>query len=516
MFAIPDVDEVASVAESMGLHLGCQEAALFQKYLAEQLALLDQFVQARIDEAPPTLSYPAREPGYRPSSEEDPLNAWLWKCNITGAADGVLAGKTVSFKDHIAVAGVPLTFGSFVLEGFIPDFDAAVVSRTLAAGGTIVGKQAMNGFAGGFGFGGGIGDYGRPKNPHNPDHVTGGSSSGSAAAVAAGEVDISFGGDQGGSIRIPAAWSGTVGLKPTFGLISHFGIGFGSDQSVDYTGPMTRTVADAALALQAVAGYDGMDPRQGRDVPEHMDALSTLAAGVDGVRVGVLSEGFEDAEPDVRDVVMAAVDVLAKAGAQISKVSVPEHLAVGSAFTALSAEGSRAIFDTGFFGMFTKTYYPASLIAAINKMWATEGDVLNPRTKLNNLLAEFSRRNYHGRVYAKAQNVRATYTRAYDAALSDVDVLVMPTCVLKAPRYEAPPNRLAAVDNDLMATANPAVRNTRPFNYTGHPALAVPCGKSDGLPVSMQLVGRFFDDPLLLRVAHAYEQSVPYQDIIAV
>jgi amidase len=259
-----------------------------------------------------------------------------------------------------------------------------------------------------------------------------------------------------------------------------------------------------------------MDPRQGRDVPEKMDALSTLADGVDGVRVGVLSEGFDDAEPDVRDLVMAAVDVLAKAGAQVSKVSVPEHLAVGTAFAALSAEGSRAVFDTGFFGMFTKTYYPASLIAAINKMWATEGDVLNPRTKLNNLLAEFSRRNYHGRVYAKAQNVRATYTRAYDAALSDVDVLVMPTCVLKAPRYESPANRLAAVENDLMATANPAVRNTRPFNYTGHPALAVPCGKSDGLPVSMQLVGRFFDDPLLLRVGHTYEQSVPYEEIIAV
>jgi amidase len=516
MFAIPDVAEVVAAGNSLGLHLGSQEAVLFQKYLAEQLELLDQFVQARIDEAKPTLSYPAREPGYRPSPEEDPLNAWLWKCKITGAADGLLAGKTVSFKDHIAVAGMPLTFGSFVLDGFIPDFDATVVTRTLAAGGTIVGKQAMNGFAGGFGFGGGIGDYGRPKNPHNPEHVTGGSSSGSGAAVAAGEVDISFGGDQGGSIRIPAAWSGTVGLKPTFGLISHFGIGFGSDQSVDYTGPMTRTVHDAAVALQAVAGYDGLDPRQGRDVPEHMDVLSALANGVDGVRVGVLSEGFEDTEPDVRDSVMAAVDVLANAGAQISKVSVPEHLTVGTAFAALSAEGSRAIFDTGFFGMFTKTYYPPSLIAAINKMWANEADLLNPRTKLNHLLAEFSRRNHHGRVYAKAQNVRATYARAYDTALADVDVLVMPTCVLKAPRYEPPANRLAAVENDLMAIANPAVRNTRPFNYTGHPALAVPCGTSDGLPVSMQLVGRFFDDPLLLRVGHTYERSVQYEQAIGV
>jgi amidase len=279
---------------------------------------------------------------------------------------------------------------------------------------------------------------------------------------------------------------------------------------------MTRTVRDAAIALQAVAGYDGLDPRQGRDTPERIDALSTLADGVAGIRVAVLEEGFADAEPDVRDLVMAAVDVLADAGAKVSKVSVPEHLGVHSAFTALSAEGSRAVFDTGFFGTFAKTYYPASLVAAVNKMWANEADLLSPRTKLNYLVAEFSRRNFHGRVYAKAQNVRATYVKAYDAALADVDVLIMPTCVLKAPRYEAPAGYLAAVEHDLKATSNPAVRNTRPFNYTGHPALAVPCGKSGGLPVSMQLVGRFFDDPLLLRVGYAYQQSVASDETLAV
>src|SRR5882757_4498537 len=139
MFTIPDVDEVVSVGESLGLHIGSQEAVLYQQYLAAQLEMLDQFVQARIDEAKPTLSYPAREPGYRPSAEEDPLNAWLWKCNIAGAADGVLAGKTVSFKDHIAVAGIPLTFGSFALEGFIPDFDATVVARFFVGVGICLG-----------------------------------------------------------------------------------------------------------------------------------------------------------------------------------------------------------------------------------------------------------------------------------------------------------------------------------------------------------------------------------------
>src|SRR5207253_2764868 len=207
-----------------------------------------------------------------------------------------------------------MRFGAFALEGFIPDFDATVVTRVLQAGGTIVGKNVMNGLSGGFGTGGGIGDYGRPLNPHKRERVTSGSSSGSGAAVAAQQVDISFGGDQGGSIRIPAAFCGTLGLKPTFGLVSHFGIGFGSDQSIDYTGPMTRTVEDAAAALQATAGYDAYDPRQTRDVPISLDVLKGLADGVSGLRIGVLEEGFDGAEVEVRDMVMAAVDVLAKAG----------------------------------------------------------------------------------------------------------------------------------------------------------------------------------------------------------
>src|SRR5207245_7390738 len=199
------------------------------------------------------------------------------------------------------------------------------------------GKNGMYVLSVGSGTGGAIGDYGRPLNPHNHEHVTGGSSSGSGAAVAAGEVDISFGGDQGGSSRSPAAFCGIVGHKPTFGLVSHFGIGFGSDQSIDYTGPMTRTVEDAGAALQATAGYDPYDPRQTRDVPTSMDVLGRLADGVSGLRLGVLQEGFDDAEATVRDVVMGAVDVLAKAGADISEVSIPEHHAVRTAEAALAA-----------------------------------------------------------------------------------------------------------------------------------------------------------------------------------
>ena len=517
MYAVPDVDEVVAVARELGIHLGPDEAVMYQKYLMGIMGRLDTFVQARIEEPKPPMASSAREPGYRPGPEEDPLNAWMWRCRIEGAAEGLLAGKTVSYKDHIAVAGIPMSFGCFALDGFIPDFDATVVTRVLQAGGTIIGKNVMNGLSGGFGTGGGIGDYGRPLNPHNHDHVTGGSSSGSAAAVASGQVDISFGGDQGGSIRIPSAFSGTVGHKPTFGLLSHFGIGFGADQSIDYTGPMTRTVEDAAATLQATAGYDPYDPRQTRDVPTNLDILSRLTNGISGLRVGVLEEGFVDAEVEVRDLVMAAVDVLAKAGASVSKVSIPEHLAIAAAQAALTGEGALAVFKTGFYGAFSRTYYPASLIAAINKMWASQADVLAPRSKLSLIAAEMSRRNYYGRVYAKAQNVRPTYIKAYDTALAHVDVLVMPTCILTAPENHTPGSYLEAVEANFAAMTARGNRNTLPFNYTGHPALALPAGKSSaGLPASMQLVGRFFDDPLLMRAAYAYQHSTDWDKIIGV
>ena len=322
---------------------------------------------------------------------------------------------------------------------------------------------------------------------------------------------------QGGSIRIPAAFSGIVGHKPTFGLLSHFGIGFGSDQSIDYTGPLTRSVEDAAATLQATAGYDPYDPRQTRDVPTSIDLLGRLADGVSGLRIGVLEEGFDDAEADVRDLVMAAVDILAEAGADVSQVSVPEHHTIRAAQAALTGEGALAIFKTGFFGAFARTYYPASVIAAINKLWASQADMLAPRSKLSLIASELSRRNYHGRVYAKAQNVRPTYIKAYDAVLANLDVLVMPTCIMTAPRNQTPGSYLEAVEENLATMNSMGSRNTLPFNYTGHPALALPVGKSSaGLPVSMQLVGRYFDDPLLMRAAYAYQQSTDWDKIIGV
>jgi amidase len=509
---IPSAEEVREVAARLGLHLGPDEAVAYQGMVASGLEELDRFAQARLEEGAPAVTYPTRDRGARPSADDDPLNAWVWRCEITGAPSGLLAGTSVSFKDNVPVAGVPMSVGAFALEGLVPDIDATVVTRVLAAGGTIVGKNTMDGL-GGLPAIGQAGDYGRPSNPHAPAHLTGGSSSGCAAAVAAGEVDVAFGGDQGGSIRIPAAWCGVVGLKATFGLVSQFGISHGAEPTLDHTGPMARTVDEVAAALQAVAGYDGLDFRQDRTVPDAIDALTDLDRGVAGLRIGLLEEGF--AEPlgaGVRRVVDDAVAVLATAGAEVQRVSVPPHRTVMAACNAINTEGGRAVYDTGFYTAFARTYYPTNMTAAFERFYRYETDRLAPHLKARLLLAEFSRRNFHGMVYAKAHNVRPSYIRAYDDALDTVDVLLMPTCLVTAPEFGAAPS----VDGPTIDVGGAVMRNTFPFNYTGHPALAMPCGKTDGLPVSFELVGRYYDDPLLLRVAHAFQQSVPWDDIVGI
>ena len=212
-----------------------------------------------------------------------------------------------------------------------------------------------------------------------------------------------------------------------------------------------------------------------------------------------------------------AADVLAEAGADVSRVSVPEHHTVRAAYAALTGEGALAVLKTGFFGAFTRTYYPDSVISAVNKLWDNQADVLAPRSKLSLIAGELARRNYHGRAYAKAQNVRPTFIKAYDAVLSDVDVLVMTTCITTAPKNHTPGTYLEALEANLAAIHSTGSRNTLPFNYTGHPALALPVGKSsDGLPVSMQLVGRFLDDPLLMRTAYTYQQAIDWDKIIGV
>lgn len=387
----------------------------------------------------------------------------------------------MGFKDHIAVAGLPLTYNARPLEHNIATEDAGVVARVLDAGGVVTGKHALSGIT--------TQDHavarrGPPLNPRDVTRVTGGSSSGSAVAVAAGEVDIAFGGDQGGSVRVPAAYCGIVGLKPTYGLITHAGAVFHSDPTLDHIGILGRQVADVAVALEAVAGADGHDPRQGGAIPERLDVLGELDAGVEGLRLGMLVEGFDEAvDPVVAAGVRAAASVLAGAGASVVDVSVPEHLSIHPSISVTVAFGVRARRRAGAEGS----------AEPLERLLATEWDILVPYLRHNLLAAGLSWHLDGGAAPAAAARLRPAFIDAYDRALAGVDVLVMPTCPTVAPPLGTP------LDGHAVAG------NTRPFNFTGHPALALPCGTAHGLPVSMQLVGRRAEDALLLRVARAYE-----------
>ena len=253
---LPTLEELARIAEGYSLSLTEHELASFQGMMG---GMLESY--ARIDKrTAPSLpvKYP-RTPGFRPQPEANPLGAWYWRTEITGASSGPLAGKTLAIKDNACVAGVPMMNGSSVLEGYVPEIDATVVTRILDAGGTILGKAVCENFC--FDGGSHTSDTGPVRNPHNPSHMAGGSLSGSAVLVATGEVDMAIGGDQGGSIRMPSGWSGIYGLKPTYGLVPYTGM-CSIDQTVDHTGPMARTVRDTALLLEVIAGPDNIDHRQ--------------------------------------------------------------------------------------------------------------------------------------------------------------------------------------------------------------------------------------------------------------
>ena len=522
MFRRPDETEIAEFSKEIGLDLTASEIRIMGARMAESIEALETFYEMRIEEQTLPLGFLTRDPGYRPGEDEDPLNAFIRMCRVEGADSGPLKGKTIGLKDHIAVAGIPLTFGSHLMDGYIPDFDATIVTRVLNAGGTITGKMNMEDFS----FGGpgisGVGDYGRPLNPHNHAYVTGGSSSGSAAAVAGGYVDVAFGGDQGGSVRIPAAWCGIVGIIGTHGLIPHTGV-FGLDPMVDFTGPMGRTVEDVATVFQCVAGSDGFDPRQINLPPQLPDYMGAMSKGVEGLRIGVLSEGFglQCSESDVDDAVMEAVSVLEGAGAEAKKVSVPLHSKAFYALMPIYMEGGRQMVDTNLGGAFAKTFYPGSLMGTFGRLRQSSPSELPANVKLNLLMGSYLRQRYHGRLYAKANNVRPTFVRQYDQAFKEVDLLVMPTTPFKPWLWREPANHEQALEQTIFGGAEgpnlrDLVTNCGPFNLTGHPAISVPCGKSGGLPVGMMLVAPYFREDLLFQASYAYEQSVNWPQEIAV
>ena len=336
-FRIPTPEDLQRMAAANCFELTEDEMAGFRTYIPKIFGSYE--ILDRMPEPREPLRYRDRDPGYRPSPQEDPFNAIVRRCTLKGAHTGRLAGKRFGLKNNISVAGMPMSCGSLVLDGYVPETDATIVTRLLDAGAEIVATLNMDNFA--FSGAGDTSAQGAVLNPHNPEHLAGGSSGGSAAALFYDDIDITIGGDQGGSIRIPASWCGVVGLKPTHGLVPYTGIA-GFDNSFDHAGPMARTAADAALTLEVIAGKDPLDPRQG-DIPVQA-YTQALEDGVRGLRIGILAEGFglELSEPDVEEAVRKAQEVFNELGAETMPVSVPAHKEASGIVWGLLAEGTTA------------------------------------------------------------------------------------------------------------------------------------------------------------------------------
>jgi amidase len=498
----PSIDELRDIARSFGLTLTDDDLRSFRGLI---LPLLESYREVERMVEPPLLpvKYP-RSPGWRPTPEENPYNAWYWRCEIHGAPDGPLAGKTVAIKDNTCVAGVPMMNGSASLEGYVPEVDATVVTRILDAGGTIVGKAVCEDLC----FSGGsFTPYsGAVLNPRDTTRQAGGSSCGSAALLAAGDVDLATGGDQGGSIRIPSCWSGIVGHKPTYGLVPYTGI-FPIELTLDHVGPMGRNVRDVAVLLEVLAGRDGLDPRQPTEVPTERYSEG-LTGNLSGLRVGIVEEGFGWeglSEPEVDEAVRDAAHRLEKAGATVGDISVPMHRKGPHIWNAVIIEGATELMVKGnAMGSNWKGFYTTTLLDSYAQGLKTRANDLSETVKLVVLLGEYLHRNYGGRHYAKGQNLAHTLREAYDRAMEDVDVLVMPTLPLRPTPIPQPD----VSREEYCARALEMIPNTAPFDVTGHPALTVPCQPAGSLPVGMMVIGRHFADAQVLRVGGAFEEQV--------
>ena len=497
MFKTPTIDQLRACAAELGMHPS-------DDYLEAARRVVGPLVDAyrRLEGVPddlPEVKYP-RTPGYRPDAAENPHGAWYVKTAIKGAGHGKLAGKRVAIKDNICVAGVPMMNGASVMEGYVPDIDATVVSRILDAGGEIAGKAVCEYFC--VSGTSSTSASGPVHNPRRHGWSAGGSSSGSAAVVAADDVPMSLGCDQAGSIRIPSSYCGIYGMKPTFGLVPYTGAA-SLETTIDHCGPMTATVADNALLLEVLAGPDDYDSRQsGVRVAPYTEALDD---GIAGLRIGVVRESFGlgESEPGVDAKVRRAAERLAGLGAVVEDISVPMHEMTRPLWIPIGHDG-------GFITMMTMNgggvnhqglYVTSMLDRAAG--WRARSDEFADTIKIIALFGRYSLETYRGRYYAKAMNLRRRLRAAYDAALAECDLLLMPTLPMKASRLppeDASPEQTAKVAWEMLA-------NTCGFNLTGHPSMSLPCGMEDGLPIGLMLTGRHWEESTIYRAAYAFEQS---------
>ena len=496
----PDENQTGAVADRYRLGLSAADRASFGPLVSGLLSSWDAVEELYGRTAPKPRD---DRKWHRPLDAENPLGAWYVRTEITEGGQGPLAGRTVAVKDNTMVAGVPMMNGSEMLEGFIPTRDATVVSRLLAAGATISGKAVCEDLC--FSGSSFTSRPGPVRNPWDPSRSSGGSSSGSAALVAAGEVDMATGGDQGGSVRIPSAYSGTVGHKPTHGLVPYTGA-FPIELTLDHLGPITRTVSDAALMLSVMAGPDGFDPRQRAGLPAQ-DYVGALSAPAAGLRIGVVTEGFGTpvSQPGVDDAVRSAIDTLRGAGLSAEDVSVPWHADAMHVWNVIATEGATAqMIDANGYGMNWDGLYDPEMIAHYGGQWRERSERFSETVKLVLLCGRYTIDSYHGRHYAMARNLAYELRAAYDAALARYDVLVMPTLPMTASPLVEP----GAPLEEYIMRALEMIGNTAPFDVTGHPATSVPAGLVDGLPAGLMIIGKHADDATCLRVAAALEAAV--------
>jgi aspartyl-tRNA(Asn)/glutamyl-tRNA(Gln) amidotransferase subunit A len=414
-----------------------------------------------------------------------------------GEPRGLLFGLPAGIKDNIVTKGLRTTCASKLLANYDPIYDATVMEKLHEAEAVTVGKLNLDEFA----MGGSCENSGfyATRNPWNLDYVPGGSSGGSAAAVAAGEVYFALGSDTGGSIRQPAAYCGVVGLKPTYGRVSRFGL-VAYASSLDQIGPITKNVEDAAYVLQVIAGYDPKDSTSA-DV-EVPDYLSALTGDVKGLRIGIAPEYLgEGIDPRVKEAVLGALKTLESLGAECTEVSMPHtEYAVAAYYLLASSEASSnlARFDGVRYGV--RSPQAGNLLDVYTK---SRSEGFGPEVKRRIMLGTFALSSgYYDAYYLKAQKVRTLIKRDFEQAFEKVDVMISPT----AP---TPAFKIGSMIDDPLAMYLNDVYSI-PVNLAGIPAISVPCGFADGLPIGLQIMGKPFDESTVLRAAHAFEQHTDY------
>jgi len=428
-----------------------------------------------------------KAPPRRASSSEDEYNAWITRFDLSRPdTSGLLDGHTIAIKDNTCVRGVELTGGSHAFEGIVPNEHATVVERFLEAGGRIVGKTNMDELA--FGPTSETSAFGPTRNPANPEHVAGGSSSGSAAAVAAGEVDLALGTDTGGSVRIPASYCGIVGVKPTYGHVPSDGV-LELARSLDHVGVLAQDVDTAARGLNAIASPhpDGSEPRYTDDLGYDLDTLS----------VGVVDRFFEThVSTEVGGSVRAAIDDLVDRGATIEHVEIPALEYSREGWWGIAPVEFAAWYLTDGVGLWRRDRPIESLSTSIARARQASSGDLGSNIKEMLALGGLLMAKHQGYHYTRANEYRLWLRKQFDEALSSVDVIATP----------ATPTTALEVGGFERGVTPPVNCNTHPLNLTGHPAVTVPCGETGGLPVGLQFVADHWQDETALNVAHAYEQ----------